>query len=99
LPHAGHSEISPAIRRSNFLFAWIPAGLRRIAEAGEPAGLAFTRTAGRMLRFRSFGALVLERWQTRLDLRMPVFHRRTQGSGWSIYSLRNRMKTLTESSH
>ena len=38
-----------------------------MAEAGELAGRTFTRTAGLVLRFKSYGALVSERWPTRLD--------------------------------
>jgi len=40
-----------------------------MAEAGELAGRTFTRTAGLVLRFKSYGALVSERWPTRLDTR------------------------------
>ena len=50
-----------------------------IAEAGELTGRTITRTAGLLLRFKSYGALVSERWPTRLDLRMPLFYLRTQG--------------------
>ncbi len=57
-----------------------------MAEAGELAGRTFTRTAGLALRFKSYGALVSERWPTRLDLRMPFFHLRTQGF-WEAFAL------------
>lgn len=57
-----------------------------MAEAGELAGRTFTRTAGLVLRFKSYGALVSERWPTRLDLRMPFFHLRTQGF-WQAFTL------------
>jgi hypothetical protein len=38
-----------------------------MAEAGELVGRTFTRTAGLVLRFKSYGALMSERWPTRLD--------------------------------
>jgi len=57
-----------------------------MAEAGELAGRTFTRTAGLVLRFKSYGALVSERWPTRLDMRMPFFYLRTQGF-WQVFTL------------
>ena len=57
-----------------------------LAEAGELVGRTFTRTAGLVLRFKSYGALVSERWPTRLDLRMPFFYLRTQGF-WQAFTL------------
>jgi len=57
-----------------------------MAEAGELAGRTFTRTAGLVLRFKSYGALVSERWPTRLDMRMPFFYLRTQGF-WQAFTL------------
>ena len=57
-----------------------------MAEAGELTGRNFTRTAGLVLRFKSYGALVSERWPTRLDLRMPFFYLRTQGF-WQAFTL------------
>ena len=57
-----------------------------MAEAGELTGRTFTRTAGLVLRFKSYGALVSERWPTRLDLRMPFFYLRTQGF-WQAFTL------------
>ena len=50
-----------------------------MAEAGELTARTFTRTANLVLRFKEYGALVCDRWPTRLDLRMPFFHLRTQG--------------------
>ena len=50
-----------------------------MAEAGELTSRAFTRTPGLVLRFRSYGSLVTDRWPTRLDLRLPFFHLSTQG--------------------
>ena len=57
-----------------------------MAEAGELTGRTFTRTAGLVLRFKSYGALVSERWPTRLDMRMPFFYLRTQGF-WQAFTL------------
>lgn len=42
-----------------------------MAEAGELGGRTFMRTAGLVLRFNTYGALVSKRWPTRLDMRMP----------------------------
>lgn len=49
-----------------------------MAECGELPARAFTRSPGLVLRFRSYGALTSERWPSRLDLRLPFFHLRTQ---------------------
>jgi len=57
-----------------------------MAENGELTGLTFMRTANLVLRFKEYGALVSERWPTRLDLRMPFFYLRTQGF-WQGFTL------------
>ncbi len=57
-----------------------------MAEEGELGGRTFMRTAGLVLRFKSYGALVSERWPTRLDMRMPFFYLRTQGF-WEAFTL------------
>jgi putative restriction endonuclease len=49
-----------------------------MAENDELTGRAFTRSPGLVLRFRSYGSLVSERWPTRLDLRLPFYHLSTQ---------------------
>ena len=49
-----------------------------MVEAGEFPARAFTRSPGLVLRFRCYGALVADRWPTRLDLRLPFFHLCTQ---------------------
>jgi len=49
-----------------------------MVEVGEFPARAFTRSPGLMLRFRSYGAIVTDRWPTRLDLRLPFFHLSTQ---------------------
>jgi putative restriction endonuclease len=56
------------------------------AEAGELTGRTFTRTANLVLRFKEYGALVSERWPTRLNMRMPFFYLRTQGF-WQGFTL------------
>lgn len=57
-----------------------------LAETGELPGRSFTRTAGLVLRFKSYGALVSDRWPTRLDLRMPFFYLRNQGF-WQAFTM------------
>jgi putative restriction endonuclease len=57
-----------------------------MAEAGELTGRTFTRTANLVLRFKEYGALVSERWPTRLDLRMPFYYLKTQGF-WEAFTL------------
>ena len=49
-----------------------------MVEAGEFPSRVFTRSPGLVLRFRSYGALVTDRWPTRLDMRLPFFHLSTQ---------------------
>ena len=49
-----------------------------MVEAGEFPSRIFTRSPGLVLRFRSYGSLVTERWPTRLDVRLPFFHLSTQ---------------------
>ncbi len=50
-----------------------------MVEAGEFPARAFARSPGLVLRFRSYGSLVADRWPSRLDLRLPFFHLNTQG--------------------
>src|SRR5512139_1139802 len=57
-----------------------------MAEAGELRARAFTRTANLVLRFKEYGALVSDRWPTRLDLRMPFFYLQTQ-EFWQGFTL------------
>jgi putative restriction endonuclease len=49
-----------------------------MVEAGEFPVRAFTRSPGLVLRFRSYGSLIADRWPTRLDVRLPFFHLSTQ---------------------
>ena len=67
-----------------------------MAEAGELPGRTFTRTAGLVLRFKTYGALVVERWPSRLELRMPFFYLRTQGF-WEAFTLEMRPAESPES--
>lgn len=56
-----------------------------MAESGEMMSCAFTRSPGLVLRFRSYGALVADRWPTRLDVRLPFFHLSSQGL-WQAFT-------------
>lgn len=49
-----------------------------MAESGELPARAFTRSPGLVLRFRSYGSIVTDRWPTRLDIRLPFFHLSSQ---------------------
>lgn len=57
-----------------------------MVEAGELTQRTFTRSPGLVLRFRTYGALVGERWPARLDIRMPFYHLKSQGL-WSAWTL------------
>lgn len=50
-----------------------------MAESGELLSRSFSRTPGLVLRFRSYGGIVADRWPNRLDLRLPFFHLSSQG--------------------
>lgn len=50
-----------------------------MVESGELPARVFTRTPGLVLRFRSYGALVADRWPSRLILQLPFFHLSSQG--------------------
>jgi putative restriction endonuclease len=50
-----------------------------LAESGELTTRSFTRSPGLVLRFRSYGTIVADRWPTRLDIKMPFFYLSTQG--------------------
>ncbi|MBA4137720.1 MAG: hypothetical protein C0518_10425 [Opitutus sp.] len=49
---------------------------------------AITRTASLALRFRAYGTLVSDRWPTRLDLRLPFYHLKSQGF-WRAVDIQN----------
>lgn len=55
-----------------------------MAESGELLSPVFTRAAGLVLRFRSYGSLVVARWPTRLDIKMPFFYLSSQ-KFWRAY--------------
>ena len=58
--------------------AFNAACLLDMAESGEIVSRVLSRSPGLVLRFRSYGALVVDRWPSRLDLRLPFFHLSTQ---------------------
>jgi putative restriction endonuclease len=49
-----------------------------MAEAGELTSRTFARSAGLVLRFRSYGTIVAERWPSKLDVRLPFYHLSSQ---------------------
>jgi len=67
-----------------------------MVEAGEFPSRAFTRSPGLVLRFRSYGALVVERWPTRLNLALPFFHLSTQ-EFWEAFDAEMRPARSEES--
>lgn len=56
-----------------------------LAESGKLPGRVLTRTPELVLRFRELGTLVAERWPTRLELRLPFYHLKTQGF-WQAFT-------------
>jgi putative restriction endonuclease len=42
-----------------------------LAESGELTTRSFTRSPGLVLRFRSYGSIVADRWPSRLDIPDP----------------------------
>ena len=56
-----------------------------LAESGKLPSWVVTRTPELTLRFREFGTLVADRWPTRLDIRLPFYHLKTQGF-WHAYT-------------
>ena len=48
-------------------------------ESGEFPSRVFARSAGLVLRFRSYGSITTDRWPTRLDMRLPFYHLSSQG--------------------
>jgi putative restriction endonuclease len=50
-----------------------------MAGCGELPSRAFARSPGLVLRFRSYGSIITERWPTRLDIRLPFFYLHSQG--------------------
>lgn len=66
-----------------------------MVEAGEFPARAFARSPGLVLRFRSYGSLVADRWPTRLDLRYPFFYLKTQGL-WEAFDAEMRPASSPE---
>ena len=67
-----------------------------MAENGELASRAFTRSPGLVLRFRSYGTIVADRWPTRLDIKMPFYHLSSQ-KFWEPLNSEMRRATSPES--
>ena len=57
-----------------------------MVEAGELTQRTFTRSPGLVLRFRTYGALVGDRWPARLDIKMPFYYLKSQRV-WSVWSM------------
>ncbi len=53
-----------------------------MAEAGELISPAFTRSPSLVLRFRCYGSIVIDRWPTKLDIKLPFYHLSNQ-SFWT----------------
>lgn len=67
-----------------------------MVEDGEFLGHTFARTAGMVLRFRSYGSITADRWPTRLDLRMPFYYLKSQDF-WTTHTADMRPATSPES--
>ncbi len=67
-----------------------------LAESGKLAGRVITRTPELVLRFRELGTLVADRWPTRLDLRLPFYHLKTQGF-WQAFTAEMRPAQASDS--
>lgn len=68
-----------------------------LAESGAFTTRSFTRSPGLVLRFRTYGSIVADRWPTRLDIKMPFFHLSTQGF-WQPFDAEMRPAKSPESS-
>ncbi|MEX2381682.1 MAG: HNH endonuclease [Opitutales bacterium] len=68
-----------------------------MVEDAEFPARSFARTAGMVLRFRSYGSIVADRWPTRLDLRMPFYYLKSQGF-WTANTVEMRPASSPESS-
>jgi putative restriction endonuclease len=67
-----------------------------LAESGKLPGRVITRTPELVLRFRELGTLVADRWPTRLDLRLPFYHLKTQRF-WQAFSAEMRPAQASDS--
>ena len=77
---AGDGVSGPAPHKPLLLLSIID-----LAESGKILGRVITRTPELVLRFRTLGTLVADRWPTRLQLRLPFYHLKTQGF-WQAFS-------------
>ncbi len=50
-----------------------------LVENGEFFQKCFSRSPGLVLRFKSYGSIVADRWPSRLDIRLPFFYLKSQG--------------------
>jgi len=55
-------------------------------EEGELTQRTFTRMPGLVLRFRTYGALITDRWPSKLDLKMPFYYLKSQ-KFWNAYAM------------
>lgn len=67
-----------------------------LAESGRLFGRVLTRAPELVLRFRELGTLVADRWPTRLDLRLPFYHLKTQGF-WQAFTAEMRPAQASDS--
>lgn len=67
-----------------------------LAESGKLQGRVITRTPELVLRFRELGTLIANRWPTRLDLRLPFYHLKTQGF-WEAFTAEMRLAQASDS--
>ncbi|MCU0792481.1 MAG: HNH endonuclease [Opitutaceae bacterium] len=67
-----------------------------LAESGKLPGRTIARTPELVLRFRELGTLVADRWPTRLDLRLPFYHLKTQGF-WQAFTAEMRPAQAADS--
>ena len=66
-----------------------------MAESGEIKSRAFTRSPALVVRFRSYGCIVAERWPNRLDIKMPLFYIKNQQL-WDAFDAEMRPATAPE---
>ncbi len=67
-----------------------------LAERGELPTRTFARSPELVLRFRSYGSIVIDRWPTRLDIRLPFYHLSSQGF-WEPLDVEMRQANSPES--
>lgn len=92
-PASGHGDLRGKAPHKPLLLLC----LLDMVENGELPSRVFTRTPGLVLRFRSYGTLVSERWPTRLDIRKPLYHLSTQRL-WEPLTVERRRATSADTS-